>query len=254
MELEAGRVAVITGAASGIGLAIAQRCAAVGMHVVLADIDAALLTEATAGIRDAGGSAEAVLTDVSQPAEIEKLANHAFTAGSVQLVVSNAGIVRPGRSWELPIEEWNRVLDINLMASIHVVRTFVPKLLETGERAHVLFTGSMASVTVRANNGPYYVAKHGLLALAETLHHELDEVGAPVGVTLLMPGLVITGMTGDFARQVPHSLTADEAGEVAMAAISADQLFAFTHPDRLDEVRVRFDAIVNQRNPPAGGF
>ncbi len=254
MELEAGRVAVVTGAASGIGLAVAQRCAAAGMHVVLADVDEEKLAAAAVGIRADGGSAEAVLTDLSEPIEIEKLANTAFASGSVQLVVSNAGIVRGGRMWELSIEDWNRVLDINLMASIHVVRAFVPRLLEAARPAHILFTGSMASVTVRANNGPYGVAKHGILALAEGLHHELQDEGAPIGVTLLMPGLIITGMTGDFARQVPHAMTAHETGEIAMAAISADRLFAFTHPDRLEDVRDRFDSIVNQQAPPTGGI
>jgi NAD(P)-dependent dehydrogenase (short-subunit alcohol dehydrogenase family) len=254
MQLTAGRVAVITGAASGIGFAIAQRCAQAGMHVVLADVNFDQLGEAGNAIRAAGGSCETILTNVASPMELDELADRAFAAGSVQLVVSNAGIVRSGTAWEQPLEVWQQVLDVNLMASIRLQHAFLPRLIDDGQPAHILITGSMASVTARAGNGPYNVAKHGLLALAETLHHELTDIGAPIGVTLLMPGLVVSGMTGEFAKNVPGSITSEQASEVAMRAVAEGRLFAFTQPDRLHGVEGRFSSILTQQNPAKPGM
>jgi NAD(P)-dependent dehydrogenase (short-subunit alcohol dehydrogenase family) len=254
MQLTAGRVAVITGAASGIGFAIAQRCAEAGMHVVLADVNGEQLAEAGSALRSVGGSYETVLVDVANAVELENLADDAFARGSVQLVVSNAGIVRNGKSWEQPLEVWQAILDINLMASIRLQHAFLPRLIEAGESARLLITGSMASVTARAGNGPYNVAKHGLLALAETLHHELADIEAPVGVTLLMPGLVVSGMTGEFAKNYPGSISSEDAADVAIQAIAEERLFAFTHPDRLEGVEGRFSAILRQQNPGKPGI
>jgi NAD(P)-dependent dehydrogenase (short-subunit alcohol dehydrogenase family) len=233
---------------------MARRCAQAGMHVVLADVNDAQLNEAGESIRAGGGSCETVLIDVANPAELEALADNAFASGSVQLVVSNAGIVRSGKAWEQSLDVWQHVLDINLVASIRLQHAFVPRLIEAGQPAHFLITGSMACVTARAGNGPYNVAKHGLLALAETMHHELTEIDAPVGVTLLMPGLVVSGMTGEFAKDVPGSISSEEAAAVGLQAVADGRLFAFTQPDRLEGVEARFKAILTQQNPRTPGM
>lgn len=247
MRLEPARVAVVTGAAGGIGLALAQGLARAGLHIVVADVQADALHAAAEAIRAAGGAATPVVCDVADPAALLRLTDAAWAAGPVQVVCSNAGIVRGGPAWSVDAADWQRVLDVNLLASVHLIRAVVPRLIEQGTPAHVLLTGSMASVTARAGNAPYAVAKHGLLALAETLHLDLVAAGHPIGVTLLMPGLVATPMTGSWAVGNPEAITAEEAAAVALAAIAEDRLFAFTHPDRLDGVRARFDAIL-----PAG--
>lgn len=244
MQLERGRVAVVTGAAGGIGLALAQALARAGLHVVVSDVQRDRLDAAARSIRDAGGAVTALVADVGNEADIERLCDAAWSAGSVQVVCSNAGIVRGGPAWSIDAADWQQVLDVNLMASVHLVRAFVPRIIESGQPGHVLLTGSMGSVTARAGNAPYAVAKHGLLALAETLQLDLAAAGHRIGVTLLMPGLVATPMTGSYAVDNPEAITAEQAADVALAAIAQDRLFAFTQPERLDGVRARFAAIL----------
>lgn len=222
------RVAVVTGAAGGIGLALARQLASSGHRVLMVDVQ---------DCPDVPGSVKFV-ADVGNPDETRRIASAAFDLGPVALVCSNAGIVRSGKVWEQSAESWRQVIDVNLMASVHIAREFVPRLLAAGSPAHLLITGSMASVTVRPGNGPYGVAKHGLLALAETLSLELAE--SPIGVTLLMPGLVATPMTAG----APGGASADEVATIALDAVTAGRLFAFTEPDRLDGVRERFAAIL----------
>lgn len=243
MDLQAGRVAVVTGAAGGIGLALARGLARAGLHVVVSDVQADPLETAAGSIRDSGGAATAVVGDVANPEDVERLSDAAWSAGSVQVLCSNAGIVRGGPAWTIPAADWKQVVDVNLMASVRLVRAFVPRMIDAREPAHLLFTGSMGSVTARAGNAPYTVAKHGLLALAETLQLDLAAGGHPIGVTLFMPGLVVTPMTGAYAEGKPEAITADEAAQVALRAIADGRLFAFSQPDRLDGVRQRFAAI-----------
>jgi NAD(P)-dependent dehydrogenase (short-subunit alcohol dehydrogenase family) len=187
-----------------------------------------------------------VLADVSQPADIDRLARTAFALGSVQLVCSNAGIVVLGRAWELTAADWERVMGVNFMATVHLVRSFMPRLLAAGEPAQLLVTGSMASVTARPGIGPYVAAKHALLGLCETLNHELAAAGADVGVTLLLPGKVATGMSRE---DYPDAITPDEAARIAFDAIERDRPLAFTHADRVPEVERRFAAIVADGRP-----
>jgi NAD(P)-dependent dehydrogenase (short-subunit alcohol dehydrogenase family) len=251
MQLQSGRVAVVTGGASGIGLALARAAGAAGMHVLLSDVRDDVLEQAAEGLRTSGASVSTLAVDVSDPAAIEELAERAFAAGSVQLICSNAGIVVPGRAWEIPPEAWQRVIDVNLMATVHVLHAFFPRLLTAGEAAHLLVTGSMASVTARPGISPYVTAKHGLLGLCEALHHELAAAALPIGVTLLMPGQVITGMNnGD---PPPTAISADEVARVALDAVGERRLFAFTQADRVPEVERRFTAIVAEQVPEAPG-
>jgi len=241
MRIEPGRVAVVTGGASGIGYALATAAASRGLRVVLSDVRADALDAAADRLRESGAVVTTVVADVSRPADIDRLAQTAFALGSVQLVCSNAGIVVIGRAWELTAADWDRVMSINFMATVHLVRAFIPRLIEAGQSAQLLVTGSMASVTARPQIGPYVAAKHALLGLCESLNHELADAGTGVGVTLLLPGKVATGMSRE---DYPDAITPDEAARIAFDAVAHRRPLVFTHADRIPEVERRFAAIV----------
>jgi NAD(P)-dependent dehydrogenase (short-subunit alcohol dehydrogenase family) len=237
---------VVTGGASGIGYALAVAAANRGLRVVLSDVRADALDAAAGRLRASGAVVTTVVADVSQPTDIDRLAQAAFALGSVQLVCSNAGIVMLGRAWELTAADWDRVMNINFMATVHLARAFVPGLLEAGLPARLLVTGSMASVTARAGISPYVAAKHALLGLCESLNQELADAGADVGVTLLLPGKVATGMSRE---DYPDAITPDEAARIAFDAITHRRPLAFTHADRIPEVEQRFAAIIAGGRP-----
>lgn len=200
----AGRTAVVTGAASGIGRALAVAIHERGGHLVLADRDASGL-EQTA--RDTAGVA--VTMDVSSPEDNERLAD---VAGAPALLCLNAGVVSSwsGAVWEAPAEEWRRVLDINLGGVVNGLRTFVPRMLATGEAHHILITASLAGLATWPGGGPYAAAKHAVVTVAEQTALALAD--QPVSVTLLCPALVRTGMSDSgedpsaVARQAMHAL------------------------------------------------
>ena len=246
MRMEQGRVAVVTGGASGIGYALAAAAASRGLPVVLSDVRADALDAAAGRLRESGAAVTTVVADVSQPADIDRLARTAFALGSVQLVCSNAGIVVAGRAWELTAADWERVMGVNFMATVHLARAFVPRLIEAGQPARLLVTGSMASVTARPGISPYVAAKHALLGLCESLNRELADTGADFGVTLLLPGKVATGMSSADYRD---AITPDEAARIAFDAVADRRPLAFTHADRIPEVEQRFAAIVADGRP-----
>jgi NAD(P)-dependent dehydrogenase (short-subunit alcohol dehydrogenase family) len=246
VRIEPGRVAVVTGGASGIGYALAAAAAGHGLHVVLSDLRAEALEAASADLRGSGAAVTTVLADVSQPADIDRLARTAFSSGSVQLVCSNAGIVVVGRAWELTAADWERVMGVNFMATVHLARAFVPRLIEAGQPAQLLVTGSMASVTARPGISPYVAAKHALLGLCESLNRELADAGADVGVTLLLPGKVATGMSRE---DYPDAITPGEAARIAFDAVMHRRPLVFTHADRIPEVEQRFAAIIAGGRP-----
>jgi short-subunit dehydrogenase len=138
------------------------------------------------------------------------------------------------------------VMGVNFMATVHLVRAFVPRLIEAGLPAQLLVTGSMASVTARAGISPYVAAKHALLGLCESLNQELADAGAGIGVTLLLPGKVATGMSRE---DYPDAITPDEAALIAFDAVAHGRPLAFTHADRIPEVERRFAAIVADGRP-----
>jgi NAD(P)-dependent dehydrogenase (short-subunit alcohol dehydrogenase family) len=153
----------------------------------------------------------------------------------------------PGRAWEVPAGEWERVIGVNFMATVHLVQAFVPRLLQAAEPAQLLVTGSMASVTARAGISPYVAAKHALLGLCESLNQELAEAGAAVGVTLLLPGKVSTGMS---RSADPAAITPDEVARIAFDAVTRRQPAVFTQADRIPEVERRFAALVADGRVP----
>jgi NAD(P)-dependent dehydrogenase (short-subunit alcohol dehydrogenase family) len=259
MEELAGRVAVVTGAAGGIGLAVAEAFAGERMDVVLADVDERRLARAAERLRDRGARAEAVVTDVGDPAQVDALADATLSRfGAVHVVCNNAGTIRPGRTWELPLADWDFVLRVNLLGVVHGVHTFVPLLLESGAPGHVVNVASMAAVVPVPGIGPYNVSKHGVLALSEVLHAELRAMGAPIGVTVVMPGRVRTrlglpdaGDDDDDQQPAapepaePGVIEPSDVGRQIVEAVRADRLHLFTHPERVDDVRARFARIID---------
>jgi NAD(P)-dependent dehydrogenase (short-subunit alcohol dehydrogenase family) len=198
-----GRVAVVTGAASGIGLGLAERFAAEGMHVVMADVEEPALSKAAAELAQTGASVLPVVTDVSDGAAVQALRDAAVSAfGAVHVVCNNAGVGGPhGPLWECPPGEWDWVLGVNVGGVINGVRTFMPLLLEQ-DAAHMVNTASIFGVFAGAL-GPYGVSKHAVVALTETLHFNLRSLGVShVGVSVLCPGAVRTNF-GTSARNRP---------------------------------------------------
>ncbi|MGH3216239.1 MAG: SDR family NAD(P)-dependent oxidoreductase [Trebonia sp.] len=198
-----GKVAVVTGAASGIGLGLSERFAAEGMHVVMADVEEPALSKAASAFADNGASVLPVLTDVADRAAVDALRDSAVAAfGAVHVVCNNAGVGGPhGALWECPPGEWDWVLGVNLGGVINGVRAFMPLLLEQ-DAGHMVNTSSIFGVFA-GTLGPYGVSKHAVAALTETLYFNLKSLGVShVGVSVLCPGAVRTNF-GTSARNRP---------------------------------------------------
>ena len=197
MQIVEGQVAVVTGAASGIGLAICEQLAQANVHVLMTDRNPDALAEAAPVVRASStvSEIETLAVDVSDPDAVDAAATRAVERfGALHIAVNNAGVVNRGLSWELSLDEWHRVLDVNLWGVIHGVRSFVPKILETGQPGHVVNVASMAAVLPQDRLGPYTVAKHGVLGLSDVLRAEFAATGAPIGVSVVFPGRIRTGM------------------------------------------------------------
>lgn len=276
-ELE-GKVAVVTGAASGIGRATATKFATEGMRVVLADIEEKSLEATAAAIAEVGGEALSVVTDVSKSESMDALAARALDAfGAVHLVHLNAGVAAGGSMWELTPADWQWVLGVNLWGVIHGVRSFVPIMLRQGEEGHVVNTASMAGLTSSPFMGPYNVSKHGVVTLSEGLQRELALQNAPIGVSVLCPGWVNTGI-GDSSRNRPDDLRNEgdsaaldlgqgiirqflesgldpsEVADQVVDAVRRQRFYVLTHPEWKEMIRQRMDDILDERTPAGFGF
>ena len=270
------KVAVVTGGASGIGRAMAERFAAEGMKIVIADVEAAALVRAVAEMKASGADAIGVRTDVSKAAEVEALAQAAVDAfGAVHVLCNNAGVGAGGPSWEVSLADWEWVLGVNLWGVIHGVRTFVPLMLRQGEEAHIVNTASMAGLMSGVSGAAYNVSKHGVVTLSETLYAELAMRGGKVSVSVLCPGFVNTRIIesgrnrpgGPMAARepAPGSAQAEGAAWVRNAiangmapkdvaqrvfeAVRDRQLYILTHPEMKGLIRHRMEDILEERNP-----
>jgi len=272
-----GRVAVITGGGSGIGAALARRFARAGMMIVAADVDLAAAERVCAALEHNGRKALAVETDVASPDSVERLAERAYAAfGSVDLLCNNAGVVPSGRHravWEYPIEDWRWAFDVNLMGVVCGIRSFVPRMLAQNTPAHIVNTASVAGFISGSGSPPYSAAKHGVARITEALYAGLVERGAPIGVTMLVPGLVATRIyesernrperlkpLGGAAAETPelqaiaanlysNALSPDEVAEQTYETVSQNRLYQFTTTSFDDAIRDRAEAILARRNP-----
>lgn len=273
-----GRVAVVTGAASGIGLGLCQRFAAEGMSVVMADIEEPTLSEAAAKLASLGVGVLPVRTDVSSAEQVDALRDEAVKAfGAVHVVCNNAGVGGPhGPLWEVPAGDWEWVLRVNLGGVINGVRAFVP-LLAQQDAGHIVNTASVFGVFAGAL-GPYGISKHAIVALSETLYFQLSAQAPNVGVSVLCPGAVRTRF-GSSARNrpawagpVPEPTAAEKASseqfdrlletagadpaEVAAAVVDgirASRFYILTSANRNEAIRRRGEEII-AGGPPAAPF
>ena len=272
-----GRVAVVTGGASGIGFALAKRWVAAGMRVVVADLRRDALDAAVRELEAAGGEVLGVPTDVSKGDEVEALAARTLeTFGAVHLVCNNAGVGgEHGAAWEQSRAGWDWVLGVNLWGAIHGVRTFLPILLSQGQPGHVVNTASLAGLRAMPYTAAYSASKYAVVGLSESLDQELREQGAPIGVSVLCPGTVRTGILDpDRGRPegvaVPEANGSDGAAEQEEAtrqlldrlgvepdvvaervakAVLENQFWIFTHSGSVDWVRDRTQRLLALERP-----
>ncbi len=205
MDTLEGKAAVITGGASGMGRAMADRFGAAGARIMIADVEGPAMDAAVAEMNDAGVDAVGVLTDVSSERDMDELAEAAFARfGQVNVVCNNAGVGGGGLMHELTTADWEWILGVNLWGVIHGIRVFLPHLMEHGD-GHIVNTGSIAGHTSYPNIGPYNASKHAVVTISETLYNELQDSGSPVGVSVLCPGLVTTNIINS-ERNRPETL------------------------------------------------
>jgi NAD(P)-dependent dehydrogenase (short-subunit alcohol dehydrogenase family) len=276
MELGNGTVAVVTGAASGIGLALADAFAASGCSVVLADVETGALDAAERRIAATGAETLAVTTDVSRREQVEALAARTIERfGHVNVVCNNAGVAGGGDPWFGGVESWEWVIGVNLWGVVHGVRAFLPHLIASG-RSHVVNTASIAGL-YPGFSPAYDASKHAVVALTEGLHNAMTSAGLPVGVSCLCPGWIRTRII-DADRNWPSDLAPppprDAATEVllkhvrraidegmqtaavaehVLGAVREDRYWVFPNPEFLDAVVERFHRIAEQLDPAPGG-
>ena len=272
-----GKVAVITGAASGIGLALTKKCLAEGMQVVMADIQQDALDKAVAELQAAGNNnILPVRTDVSLQGEIEALAKATMDQfGAVHLLFNNAGVGGGATAWESTTKDWEWVIGVNLWSVIHGVRVFTPLMIEQDTECHIVNTASVAGLLGGITNACYSVTKHGVVALTENLYSDLRQQNLKVGTSVLCPGFVNTnihdsgrnrqqrvtneGDTGPTAEQLEmrnafktfleQGMQPEQLAEIVFDGIKADRLYILTHSDFDELLMTRAKNITNGINP-----
>lgn len=259
-------VAVITGAASGIGTGLARKAASLGMRLVLADVNAELLS-AFAATLDA--EVLAVPTDVTQACAVESLAEQAWARfGGVDLLFNNAGLMATGFSWEITPERFERCMNVNFGGVLNGIRSFVPRMLKEGRPGRIINTASIGGFLPSPLMSPYSASKFAVVALTESLWGELQMLQAPVSVHLLAPGPVLSGIFNDpygdsgknpttqqFVQTMRDMLThngmsPDELAERVFAGIERNDYWLIPHPEHLfAALKKRVEAIVTQKAP-----
>ncbi len=270
-----GRTAVITGAASGIGFALAQRAAREGMRLVLADIDEAKLAEAARTLPRAADALVIRRVDVSREADIAALADTAFARfGAVHLLCNNAGVGLTRLAWEMSTADWEWVLGVNLWSVVHAIHHFVPRMLAQADESRIVNTASVAGLLSTPAMAAYNVSKHGVVTLSETLYAELKAQQAKIGVSVLCPAWVPTAIQTSernrperFGTAAPPSaasaayharmdqavksgrLTADDMAGAVFDAVAAGRFYVIPHTRIKQAVRLRMEDILDDRNP-----
>jgi len=275
------KVAVVTGAASGIGRGLAETFAAAGLRVVLSDVEEPALRATTAELRAGGAEVHAVAADVSDADAVTALAEATLQKyGAVHVVCNNAGVYVGSRpSWESTLDDWAWILGVNLMGVVHGIRTFLPIMIEQGEEAHIVNTASLAGLTT--GGSLYGATKSAVIALSETVHLELVGGGYKPRISVLCPGVAATNIfdsernrparfarAGAWRSGWPKEIARDSfkrgldpraVGEQALEAIREERFYIFTRPEyppHAEHIRHRMTQILNGENPtmlPFGG-
>lgn len=272
MQHLAERVAVVTGAASGLGRAMANRFASEGMRVALADIDAMGVREVEAELKELGATVLAEPVDVSRHEDVDRLADRTFEEfGAVHLLCNNAGVTKRARAWALTLDDWTWVLNVDLWSTIYGIRAFVPRMLEQGEPGHVVNTASVTGLLPMAGLAAYSTAKTAVVGLSESLALDLAAEGSEIGVSVFCPGFVPTRIA-DSARNRPEglaesapsagvrnsstvqsTLTAEEAVDQLLDAVISGRFWVLTHPAYQEVIQRRAAGIgtdAQPTNPP----
>ena len=275
MRIDAGQVAVITGAASGFGREFARLGAARGLKLVLGDIDAVGLAAVADELAAAGVEVASERIDASRAPDVERLAELAFERhGEVNLLFNNAGVATGGLVWEHGLKDWEWVLGVNVWSVIHGIRSFVPRMLAQDGPGHVVSTASVAGLLSPPLMGIYNVSKHAVVALAESLYQDMRGLDRRLGVSVLCPAFVPTGIN-DSGRNRPAQLidgaeptesmkalqasldhavrsgriSAGDIARLTFEAIEQDRFYVVTHPRIMPSIRQRGDDIAQLRNP-----
>ncbi len=269
------KVAVITGAAEGIGKAIAIAAAAQGMKLVLADISASKLDATVAELKAQGAEVLGVVTDVAQEAAVQNLADQAFAQfGNVHLLVNNAGVAFTKSAWETTAQDWEWIMGVNLYGVTHALRAFIPRMLAKGEEGHIVNTASMAGMISAPALAAYNVSKFGVVTLSEGLYHDLTLRQSKLGVSVLCPSWVNTRIiesernrdaaqrtdvdklerisakaSANIMKAVQNGLTPEEVAKQVIDAVQANQFYILTHADSHAAVNVRAQDILQNRQP-----
>jgi NAD(P)-dependent dehydrogenase (short-subunit alcohol dehydrogenase family) len=263
------KVAVVTGAASGIGAALAEAFAAEGMNVVAADIDA---TGAKATAERIGGAAISVAVDVADPSSVEALADKAFGHfGQVDVLFNNAGVFQGGLAWERSLEDWHWTFGVNVFGIVHGIKYFVPRMIAQGTDGHIVNTASVAAFVAGATSGPYVVSKCAAFSLSESLALDLGAVGSKIGASVLTPSTIDTGIA-QTARVRPDSFGTDETpdGKIVvdflqkqlntgippsdvvapvLNGIRTGEFLIPTKPSYAAQIRNRYEALIERQLP-----
>lgn len=278
--MELSGTAVVTGAASGIGLSLCRRFARAGMNVVMADVEEPALAEAEDALRQSGAEVLAVVTDTSELASVAALHQEAVGRfGSIQVLCNNAGVAGGGGPlWETTDEDWRWVVGVNLMGVVNGIRAFVPEMVARGGPAHVVNTSSVLGLST-GGGSIYSVTKHAVARLSEGLWYDLRAAGAGVGVSVLCPGMVATrivsaernrpAVLGNEAAGAPaaeerrrareamqerflrEGMDPDQVAEQVADAIRTGRFYVLTHPEMIKPaVEARMRAILDEADPP----
>ncbi len=277
MDSFKGKTAVITGAASGIGLSLAKRFSRAGMNVVLSDIEKSALERSVELLRSEGADAIGVPTDVMKPDSVQELFTKASRKfGNIHILCNNAGVTSTTTKngmpiWEIPQEDWSWVMGVNFYGALHGLRSFIPSMLTHGEPCHIVNTASLVSLL--SGGGTYGASKHALLSLSESLHADLQQRNANIGVSILFPALVKTNIF-EAERNRPLELringnleeddinfsdlantlmelahNPDQIADSVFKAISDNSFYVLPQKEWNPHVRERFENILNRKNP-----
>lgn len=275
MKVLKQKVAVVTGGASGLGRSIALALAREGMRVAIADVDAAALERVAQEFHALGFDALVQHTDVTRGEDVDALAERVFTElGSVHLLCNGAGVALTAPVWETTVADWQWTIGVNLWGVIHGIRAFVPRLMKQDE-GHIVNTASVAGLISPPGSGAYSATKHAVVTLSETLHHDLKEHGSSVGVSVLCPAYVPTGIA-ESERKRPKEyanppreqsplmrakqallrkavqsgrISSDQIAQMVVVAVKANRFYILTHPRIKSAIEDRMRDILDERVP-----